>query len=116
MRTSILITFSGLLVHALLFGCTRNAFDDSKPLYAPIMLDDQTKTYAGCVKVYDQAETQSHIKKLRAEKKVIAETTQYLEIRSSPNEREKYFHNLKECETYLEDLQYKGWKNHSNAY
>jgi len=97
-------------------ACTRNAFDDSKPLFAPIMLDDQTKTYAGCVKVYDQSEAQSHIQQARDQKKVVAETTDYLEIRNAPSQREKYFHSLKACEIYLEDLQYQGWKNHSQSY
>jgi len=109
---------SVLMFSALIFllACTRNTFDDSKPLYAPIMLDIKSKTYSGCVKVFDQEEVKAHIKKSRTDKKVIAETKQFLEIESSPTAREKYFHSMKDCETYLEDLQYQGWKNHSNSY
>jgi len=109
-------TIFTLSVLAFAIGCTRNAFDESKTLYAPIMLDTKSKTYAGCVKIFDQAEAQTHIQKSRSKKIVVSEDLKSLEIRSSETAVERYFHSQKDCDTYIEDLQYRGWKNHSHSY
>jgi hypothetical protein len=111
MRIFCLIIFlaaSGLFVGA----CTSRVFDENQKLFAPVMLEPQMKMFAACVEVFDPIQARQQISEARKNKKISFESKTSIEFQREPTQLQRYFLSMHDCNEYLIDLEYQGWKKH----